>query len=113
MHKYLVRHTWGNNENRDEHVSWNAFVMPNHYNHSVKVFAEMAALIRQTFPEATDDQVNCRTVVKSAWCNGFPVAHFGLTRKQDGNFRPFEPTEEQKQGWTVLDERPLPDMQLS
>jgi hypothetical protein len=92
MPKYLVRHTWGDNK---EHVIW------------------LAALIRQTFPEATDDEVNCRTVVKSAWCNGFPVAHFGLARKDNGDYHSFEPTEEQKQGWTVLDERPLPDMQLS
>jgi hypothetical protein len=110
MHKYLVRHTWGDN---NEHDSWNAFVMPNHYNHSVKVFTEMAALIRQTFPEATDDEVNCRTVVKSAWCRGFPVAHFGLMRKENGDYHGFEPTEEQRQGWTVLDQRPLPDIQLS
>lgn len=40
---------------------------------SITAFQEMAAEVRKTFPQATDDQVECGKVHKSSSVNGFSI----------------------------------------
>lgn len=80
----------------------NAFLIPNHYNHSLASFKELVKEARKSFPGLKDDDVECRTVVESPWCKRCPAISFPLPAGE-------APTVE---GWTNCKDR-LPSVVLS
>lgn len=97
--KAIVTHSWGNNPDRDEHRSGNAYIWPNHYHHGLASFIEMFLEAKKAFPELKIEDCECRTVVQSSWCKGMPVLTFSVE------------ADIEREGWTNQDR--LHDMQLS
>lgn len=93
--KFLVTHKWGDN---NQYTSTNAFIIPDHYNHSLDTFQEMTDEARKDFPNLKNENVECRTVLQSNWCKGFPIIHFHV------------PANTKMEGWNDCKDR-LPDMQ--
>lgn len=73
--KYIVTHKWGND---NEHTSSNAFILPDHYDHSLESYKEMVDEARKDFPDVPDSEMDCRTVVRSSWVKGFPIIRFSV-----------------------------------
>ncbi len=69
----------------------NAFIIPNHYDHSLESFRMLLDEAKKAFPDLQESDVQCRTVTKSSFCQGFPVLRF-----------PCEP-DERKDGWVNVD----------
>jgi hypothetical protein len=89
MRKYLVWHECDN----ERHV--NAYVLPNHYGHSLKTFKELATIAKSAFSHLKEDDIECCTVVDSGWCKGCPVVRFYL-----GDWKGDVPD-----GWKLLEYR--------
>lgn len=74
--KFVV---WHELENDGKMVRfWNGFIIPNHYDHSFAAFQELLGEARKAFPWLSKSDVKCLTVIKSRWCKGCPILHFGL-----------------------------------
>ncbi len=56
----------------------NAFLVANHYSHSLAAFRELLTEAQKSFPELTEDDIECRTVRESSWCNNCAVIRFSV-----------------------------------
>lgn len=77
MEKYIVTHSI---EYDDGHVAYysNGVIIASTYNHSIKLYQNLLEEVQKSFPELTESQVECRTVVESRWCKGLPMLFFPL-----------------------------------
>jgi len=76
----------------------NAYIIPDHCSHSIKTFLALVTEARRDFPELRDVDIECRTVVESAWCRGCPIIHFAVK------------ADLVREGWVNVET--LPDVQL-
>ena len=98
FNKFIVSHSWGNNPTHDEYRHGNAFILPNHYDHSLISYLQMFLVAKEVFPNLDYDDCHCTTVTKSAWCKGMPILRFSC-EKPDMQFP----------GWTNCENK-LPDV---
>ncbi len=56
-----------------------AIVIPNGYDHSLSTYAEMAAIVKRTFPEVDDAGIRCGTITKSFFNQGMPFVIASVT----------------------------------
>jgi hypothetical protein len=70
----------------------NAYVIANHYDHSLAAFQVLAQEIQRDFPHIKDNAVECLSVLKSTWCKGVSVVRALVATTKDGS-RPV------KDGW--------------
>lgn len=71
MNKYIRTHYV-----EDGSKSGNAFIIANNSDHSLKGFRKLLKEARKAFPDLKEDDVECRTVVNSSWCEGGAVLRF-------------------------------------
>lgn len=58
-----------------------AYIIPNHYNKSLKTYVDLATELRKTFTSAKSADIECHTVTHSSWCKGSPIIRFLVTKK--------------------------------
>jgi hypothetical protein len=56
----------------------NGFIISNREDHSLRHFRELLDEARRDFPGLSEDDVECRTVTQSHWCEGYPAIRFSL-----------------------------------
>jgi hypothetical protein len=57
----------------DSHVFAHIHYLVGFNRGTITAFQEMAAELRKTFPQASDDEIVCGTVHKSSYCNRFSI----------------------------------------
>lgn len=72
MRKFIRTHSFEGVEAR----YGNAFIVANQYYHSLKLFGELFAEAQKSFPELSEADVECVTVIESGSCKGCPVLRF-------------------------------------
>ncbi len=90
MHKYVRTH-----QDSSGNRFGNAFIVSG-YSHTMEAFQQLLKEARKHFPGLTESDVECRTVIKSGWCDGCAVLRF-----------PCEP-DTKKHGWLNVEK--LPDI---
>jgi len=58
---------------KDGKVYANIHLLVGYNQQSIANYQEMAAELRKTFPQATDKEIHCHIVVKSAYCANFSL----------------------------------------
>jgi len=85
--KLIVTHIWGNNppnpETNDpgnnEYRAGNAYIIPDHYDHSLSTFKAMFREAKKHFPKLKETDCKCGTITKSAQYDAHPVIQFDCT----------------------------------
>jgi len=70
--KFIVEHEVGGT------TYTNGFIIAKHYNHSLAAYKKLVDEARKTFPDLTDEAIDCCTVVASGWCKSCPIIRFLL-----------------------------------
>jgi len=93
MSRYIVTHKSGKS------TFSNAFIVAGNYDNSLHGFRLLLLEAQKDFPDLTEESAECRTVLKSGWCQGCPALRFSV-----------EPNTV-RDGWLSVNDR-LPDIVL-
>lgn len=56
----------------------NAILIPDNYDKRLSAYVALFEEAKRSFPEITQDDVECSVVIKSGWCQGCPIMHISV-----------------------------------
>ncbi len=74
---------WNEEDQKDGLTFAHVHIKEGYGSQTLKHFLYLTKMLRETFPEAKDDDIHCGKITESRWCKGFTILAYSGYFKRD------------------------------